>query len=83
MGDAARVDDICHVGSPGAAPDLTGGSITLSTVASDHVMGSVALDFAGNHSFDATFDATVCTTALDLCELLSGCWSPVCAPTTI
>jgi hypothetical protein len=81
-GTAARVDATCQAATSADAPDLTGGAINLSSVGADALKGSVSLRFTGNQGFDATFDATVCTTTIDLCALLT-CISPTCASTTL
>lgn len=68
----------------GSPQDMSGGSITIATVDSTHVTGSVDMTFANGSVFQRSFDATVCavTPPLDVCALLSplGCIAPACVP---
>lgn len=80
-GDAARVGAMCSAASADA-PDVTGGSITLSVIQANRVAGSLDLRFEGDQQFRQTFDVAVCTTAIDACENFVGCLDPACVPTT-
>lgn len=79
-GEAAQVDAFCAplAGSP---LDMSGGSITIATVDATHVTGSVNLAFENGSVFQQPFDAAVCPELPpNLCDLLLGCFTPVCVP---
>lgn len=80
LADAAKVDGACTP-VQGGAPDLVGGSITISSLAADHVVGSFALRFEGDQALDEPFDVAVCPVSIDLCAFLTVlCFDRVCAP---
>jgi len=65
----------------GSPLDMSGGSITIATVDATHVTGSVNLAFENGSVFQQPFDAAVCPELPpNLCDLLLGCFTPVCVP---
>lgn len=78
-GEAAQVDASC-VPLAGSGLDVSGGSVTIATVDSTHVTGSVDLTFENGSVFRQSFDATICPVTPSLCSLITGCSPYVCAP---
>lgn len=79
--EAAEVDASCTA-APGGAPDMSSGSITISSLTTERVAGSVALRFDNGQALDETFDVAICPVSIDLCDQMTrGCFGRyVCAP---
>jgi len=81
-GTGGQVGPACAEVSGGHA-DMTGGSITLTSIASDRVAGSVNLEFEGNQTFSQSFDVATCPVSIDLCwRLTMPCFEYTCVPAT-
>ncbi|HSN92587.1 MAG TPA: hypothetical protein VLS93_15255, partial [Anaeromyxobacteraceae bacterium] len=79
-GTGGKVGPACAAVSGGHA-DVTGGSITLTSIASDRVVGSVDLQFEGNQAFSWSFDVATCPLSMDLCQKLTWpCFDYTCVP---
>jgi hypothetical protein len=79
-GSGAQVGPLCAAVSGGHA-DMTGGSITLTAIATDRVAGSVDMKLEGNQAFSQSFDVATCPVSMDLCQKLTWpCFDYTCVP---
>jgi hypothetical protein len=79
IASAAQVDALCS----GVATDMTGGSITISSVTGTPptaVAGSMNVAFDNGQAFSQAFDVAVCPVTIDVCSLFDPCFTPVCVP---
>jgi len=75
IASAAKVDAACT--SPGS-PDMSSGSITISTVSASKVTGSMDVRFDNGQGYKANFDVAVCPVSIDTCSLFGPCGTHTC-----
>jgi hypothetical protein len=76
---AAQVDTAC-ASKAGSPTQMSGGSITVSTVTSSAVSGSMDVHFDNGQVYKNPFDVAVCPVSIDICSLFSFCGSHTCVP---
>jgi hypothetical protein len=74
---AAQVDAVCTAAA-GSPTQTAGGSVTIETVSSSNVTGSMDLQFDNGQAYAQAFDAAICPVSIDVCSLFSFCGSHTC-----
>jgi len=76
---AAQVDAACASGL-GSPTHMSGGSVTIASVTTSTVSGSMDVHFDNNQTYTHSFDVPVCPVSIDICSLFDTCKSHSCVP---
>jgi hypothetical protein len=77
LSSAAQADAVCASAS-GSPPQMSGGSIAVSTVTASNVTGSMDLHFNNGQAYAHPFDVTVCPVSIDVCSFFGPCGTHTC-----
>jgi hypothetical protein len=80
VGAAVKDDADCQPLDDSSSLEMTGGSITITSVTDTKVVGSTNLRFEGGQVFEHPFDLTVCAGTLDVCGRFGPCGNHTCVP---
>src|SRR6267143_170134 len=76
---AAQLDATC-VAAAGSRANMSGGSISISTVTASTVSGSMDVHFDNGQAYTHPFDLAVCPVSIDICSLFDLCGTHACVP---
>jgi len=76
---AAQLDATC-VAAAGSRANMSGGSISISTVTASTVSGSMDVHFDNGQAYTHPFDLAVCPVSIDICSLFDLCGTHSCVP---
>lgn len=74
---AAQVDATCTAAS-GASASMSGGSITIASLDTSAVSGTMDLQFDNGQGYSGNFAVPVCPVSIDTCSLFGPCGTHTC-----
>lgn len=81
LADVTKTAAACA--EPAVYPDVTAGTLILTSVTATAVAGSVDVSFSDGSRFLRSFDLPVCNYVPNVCSILDdSCTAPTCCPTT-